>query len=87
MFILNCSYKKKRVSDQVWWCKDSFWVIPQIASANLCRSVHDTINYFTSICPSESGKFGKEGNILQKFEYLENEKNYLDEIKFFFHSF
>ena len=32
----------------------------------------------------ESGKCGKEGEKLQKFEYLENEKSFLDEIKTFF---
>ena len=55
--------------------------------ANLCRSIHDIINYSTSICPFEYGKFGKEGKKLQKFEYLENEKSFLDEIKIIFHSF
>ena len=43
----------------------SFWVIPKIASANLCKSVHNIINYSTSIiimdCPFESGKCGKKG--------------------------
>ena len=29
----------------------------------------------------EPGKCGKEGKKLQKFEYLENEKSFLDEIK------
>ena len=48
---------------------------------------YDIINYSTSICPFESGKFGKEGKKLQKFEYLENEKSFLDEIKNIFHSF
>ena len=32
-------------------------------------------------------KCGKEGEKLQKFEYLENEKSFLDEIKNVFHSF
>ena len=32
-------------------------------------------------------KFGKEGKKLQEFEYLENEKSFLDEIKNIFHSF
>ena len=32
-------------------------------------------NYSTSICPFGSGKCGKEGKKLQKFEYLENEKS------------
>ena len=39
----------------------SFWVIAKITSANLCKSIHDIINYSTSICPfiSEVWK-GKE---------------------------
>ena len=40
---------------------------------------HDIINY--SICPFDSGKCGKERKKLQKFEYLENEKSFLDEMK------
>ena len=46
-----------------------------MTSANLCKPNHDIINYSTSICPFESGKCGKEGKKLQKFEYLENEKS------------
>ena len=49
--------------------------------------MHDIINYFTSICPFESGKCGKEEEKLQKFEYLENEKSFLDETKNIFHNF
>ena len=67
--------------------QNSFGVIPKIASGNLCKSIHDIINYSTSICPFESGKCGKEGKKLQKIEYLENEKSFLDEIKNTFHSF
>ena len=37
-------------------------------------------------CPFKSGKCGKEEK-LQKFEYLENEKSFLDEIKNIFHCF
>ena len=44
-------------------------------------------NYSTSICPFESGKRGKEGKKIQKFEYLENEKSIFDEIKNTFQSF
>ena len=55
--------------------------------ANLCKPNYDIINYSTSICPFESGKCGKEGEKLQKFEYLENEKSSLDEIKNIFCSF
>ena len=49
--------------------------------------MHDIINYFNSIYPYESGKSGKEEENIQKFEYLENEKSFLDEIKNIFHSF
>ena len=65
----------------------SFRVIPNITSANLCKPIHDIINYSTSIWPFEFEKCGKEGKKLQKFEYLENEKSFLDEIKNTFHSF
>ena len=61
--------------------KSSFWVISKITSANLCKSVHDIINYSTSICPFESRKCGKEGKKSQNFEYLVNENSFLDEIK------
>ena len=63
----------------------SFWVISKITSANLCISIRDIINYSTSTCPLESGKCGKEGKKVQKFEYLENEKSFLDEIKIYIH--
>ena len=45
--------------------------------------MHDAINYATSISPFESGKSGKEQEKIQKFEYLENENSFLDEIKTF----
>ena len=59
----------------------SFWVIPKITPANLCKPIHYIINYSTFIFPFESRKFGKEWKKLQKFEYLKNEKSFLDEIK------
>ena len=65
----------------------SFRVIAKIVSANLSMTIHDIINYSTSICPYESGKSGKEGKKLQKIEYLKNERSFLDEIKSIFHSF
>ena len=65
----------------------SFRVITKIASANLCKPIHDIINYSTSILPFEFGKCGKEGEKIQKSEYLENEKSFLNEIKNVFHSF
>ena len=49
--------------------------------------IHDIINYFASIYTFESGKCGKEEEKLQKFEFLKNEKSFLDEIKNIFHSF
>ena len=58
-----------------------------MTSANLCKPIYDVINYSTSIYPFESGMCGKEGKMLQKFEYLENKKRFLDEIKNIFHSF
>ena len=64
-----------------------FWVIPKITPAKLCKPLHDIINYSTSICPFESGKSGKEEDKMQNFEYLENGKSFLDEIKNIFHSF
>ena len=57
------------------------------ATSNLCKLMHAIINYSISICPSESGKSGKEEEKLQKFEYLPNEKSFSDEIKKVFHSF
>ena len=39
------------------------------------------------MCTFESGKCGKEGKKSQKFEHVENEKSFLDEIKSIFHSF
>ena len=65
----------------------SLWVIAKIASANLCKSFHDIVNYSTSICPFKCGKCGKEGKKIQKIEYPKNEKSFLDEIKSIFHSF
>ena len=43
--------------------------------------------WFTSICPFEPVKCEKEGKKSQKFEYVENENSFLDEIKNIFHSF
>ena len=71
--------------DGVIW--SGFWVIQKITPVDLCKPIHDIINYSTSICPFESGKCGKEGEKLQKIEYLENEKSFLDEIKNIFYNF
>ena len=68
-------YYLTKFDDIVW---NSFWDIPKITSANSCKPVHDIINYSTSINPFEPGKCGKEGKKSQKFDYLENEKSFLD---------
>ena len=67
--------------------QSGFRVIPRITPANLCKPIHDIINYSISIYPFESGKCEKEEQKLQKFEYLENKKSFLDEIKNILHSF
>ena len=38
-------------------------------------------NYYSFIWSFGSGECGKEGKKLQKFEYIENEKSSLNEIK------
>ena len=49
--------------------------------------MHDIINYSASICSFGSGKSGRKEEKLKRIKYLENEKNFLDEIKSIFHSF
>ena len=44
-------------------------------------------HYSTFICPFEFGKCGKEEEKIQKSEYLENEKSFLDKIKKHFSQF
>ena len=76
------------LSDQVWW-----HIVKQFLSYSknyICKfmqlsSWHDKL--FISSCPFESGKFGNDGKKLQKIEYLENKKSFVDEIKNIFHSF
>ena len=72
--------------------KSGFWVIPKITSANLCKPIHDIINYSISICSFESKKCGKEGKklyliYLDYTEFLESKKRFLNEIKNIFYSF
>ena len=59
-------------------------LIPKDTSANLWEPIHDIINYSTCICPLQSGKCRKEGDKLQKIEYLEKEKSFLNEKKIIF---
>ena len=51
--------------DDVILC--GFWVVLKITSANLCKAIHELINYSSFIRPFESRKRGKEGTKLQKF--------------------
>ena len=81
--LLVISYLTK-FDDIIW---NDCWVISKLASANLCKPIHDITNYSTTTCPFLSGKCGQEGKNLQKFEFLENEKSFCDEIKNPFHSF
>ena len=67
--------------------QSGFWVIPKITSADLYKPIHDIINYSSYICSLESGKYEKEGEKLQKIEYLETEKSFSNEIKKNFHIF
>ena len=71
--------------DGIIW--SGFWVIPKITPSNLHKPMHGIINYSTSICPFKSGKSGKEEEKIQKIEYIQNEKSFLDEIENIFHSF
>ena len=59
--------------------KSGFGVIPKITPTNLCKPIHDIMNYSTSIYPFQSRICGKGKN--HKLEYLQNEKSFLDEIK------
>ena len=66
--------------------QSGFQVIPKITFLNLCKPVKDVI-----IIPVLSVllnlETGNEGKKLQKFEYLENIKSFLDEIKNIFRNF
>ena len=65
----------------------SYWIIPKITSANLCKSINDIINYSTSMGHFWIWKLLRGREKITKFEYLGNEKSFLDEIKDIFHSF
>ena len=64
-----------------------FELFQKLTTANLCKPIYDIINYYTNICPFESGKCGREGKKFKKFEYLKNKKSFLDEIKNIFRGF
>ena len=63
------------------------WIIQKIAFANLCEPYHDVITIPFFFCKFESENLGKEGWEIQKFEYFENESNFLDEINSIFSNF
>ena len=51
---------------------------------DLCKPIHDIINYSTFICSFESGKCEKKGKNTIKIEYLKNIRNFLEKIKSIF---
>ena len=67
--------------------QSGFWVIPKITFANLCKAYHDVIIIPASAVLSNLKNPGQGEGKLQKTEYLENEKSFLDEIKSIFHNF
>ena len=67
--------------DDVKW--SVFWIISKITSTNLCKPIHDIINYSIFIYPFESGKWRK-GKITimwispkQKEPFRWNKKHFL----------
>ena len=81
--VLNIYYQTK-FDDAIY---SGFWVISKITSANLCKPIHDIINYSTSICTFKSGNCRKQGKKIQKFDYFKNEKTFFDEMKNIFCNF
>ena len=75
---LSVKYYRTKFDDVI---SSGFWVIPKITSTNLCKPTQDIINCSTFIRLFESGKCEMEAKKLQKFEYLENKKSFLDEVK------
>ena len=61
------------------------WHDKLIVLWTLNRQVKYFYIYSTFTCPFESRKCGKEGKKSKKFEYLKNEKSFLDEIKSIFY--
>ena len=68
--------KNKRGLELLTSCSSAVFELFQKLHQQIYAPIHDIINYLSSICPSESGKGGKEGKKLQKFEYLENERSF-----------
>ena len=53
---------------------------------NLCKPIHDIMNYSNFTCPFESGKCAKEKNY-KDLNSLKTQKSFLDDIKSIFRSF
>ena len=83
LFRLENTLKNSFISDvipnQVWWCNKQFLSYSKITSANLCKPIHDIINYSTFN--------GIRGKITEKIEYLKNIHSFIDTIKSIFHNF
>ena len=63
------------LSDQVWWCNTKrFSGYSKNYNCKFMQASSWHLSYSNSICPFESGKYGKEGEELQKIEYLKNEE-------------
>ena len=62
---LLAMYYLTKFDDEI---ESDIWVILKITSANLCKPIYDIISYSTSIRCFESGKCGKEGKKLQKWD-------------------
>ena len=59
--------------------ESGFWVIQKITFANLCKPLHDIINYSIFSCPFESAKCGKVGEKITKIWISRKWKGFLDE--------
>ena len=74
------------LSDQVWWCNIEWFL--SYSKNYTCKFMQaNSWHHKLFTCSFESGKRRKEEEKLLKFEYLEEEKSFLDEIKNIFHSF
>ena len=80
----SSGYKPSSGKFLYYWCFNWQSLMMQhkvITSATLGKPIHDIINYSAFICPFEFEKCRMEGNKLQKFEYLNNEKSIFQFLK------
>ena len=55
------SFSSYILCGQFWWCNIKWFLSDsKTTSANLCKPIHEIINYLIFICSFESGKCGKE---------------------------